>query len=380
MSNDVDVRSQRIEHHSAWGNVKLIQSYCIELRTSIETFVRKKFRKRPVSGFKKTQSYFENDLFNDAVLKELQEANNKDDYKILTKFSCIAMEVSVDSVFVATNENFLLHARKSLRSHRAFHKIQIDDEPSRRHATALLSISNRDGDDILLVGLSDGTIKSYRLARSMGQNDTFSEDDESLLSMPSTALPSPHSSKINENMHVPEPSASPTDGDADPMLGKSCIIQNIVAVDRYMNDEYAMRSVDDRDEMRLALFGAAVGDTTNRIDIFARNLLNDQTMFNGITLETNANNPVRKLLYSDELKRIFVLRSNSINIYNLIDNTEHVFVTSKKDWVADRRGDAILAVELEEGRTLADIAIVSTGQRDDVLVICLIICVQHSIF
>lgn len=374
-----DIKTNRIDHQSSWSQIKLTQSRCIDLRMSIETFVRKKIRKRPVSGFKKTQSYFESDIFNDAVLKELQEANSNGDNKILSRFTCVTMEVSMESIFIATNENFLLHARKSLRSN-LFRKIQIDDDPrNRRYATTLLTIPNGDGDEILLAGLSDGTVKSYRIRHTIdGHSDLVSEDDESCLSLPSTALPSPHSSRANPmGSGGGELAASSTSNapsmdllSVDQLLGKSCTIQNIVTGERPVNEPLTLNFVDGVVDDALH----AIKGDDSRSNLFARNLLNDETILNGLTLHSDESHAVRKLICSDGQKRIvFVLRGMTVSAYSLVDHTEAVCATSKKDrldvyGVLRRRRDAAFAIELDEGRIVADIAMVSTAQKDEFLV------------
>lgn len=376
-----DIKSNRIDHQSAWSHVKLNQSRCIDLRESIDTFVRKKFRQRPVSGFKKTQSYFENDLFNDAALKELKETNGNDDNKLLTKFTCVAMDISLDSIFIATNENFLLHARKSLRSN-SFRKIQIDDEPSsRRYATTLLSMFSRDGDDILLAGLSDGAVKSYRILHSIANHELFIEDDESFLSFSSSALPSPHGN-INNNNKFDSAASSSTNRqsyteflDADHLLGKSCAIQNIVTGERKTLDECALNANlgADNSEMQLALFGVDVTMGTQGYDnTVVRNLLNNQIVINGLKLNSHTNHSIRKLIHLEGQQRVFILKGSSVSVYNMKDNTETIVDMSRMDLLGDcsarrRRGDAIVAVQLD-AQKVADIAVISIKHNEEFLV------------
>lgn len=336
-----DFKSNRIDHQSTWSTIKLNQSKCIDLRMSIETFIRKKYQKRPRSGFKKTQSYFESDLFNDSVLQELQD-NNQMEEKILTKFCCTAMEISTDSIFVATNENFLLYGKKSMREN-AFQKIQIDDNGRlQRHASSLLSMKSTDGVDIILAGLSDGTIKSFRIAsKTIPANDIISEDEESSVSL-SSSLPSPHNqiaAESSTSMLIAVSDVQSNDASGTNLLGKSCAIQNIVTGER--NKPYDDNAIDraltvnyfDESDMRLSLFGGAVINerNLNKYNLNVKRLLDDQTVVSGIALQNSMNNNIRKILHLIYHEQLFILQGNRACLYNLNDHTEVIIENNNGD-------------------------------------------------
>lgn len=311
-----DINSTRIDHQSAWSRVKLTHSKTIDLRQSIETFVSKKVRKRPKSGFEKTKSYFNSDLFNDTALQELQE-NNQNEDKLLTKFCCVALELSADGVFVATNENFLLFGRKSFKTD-AFRKIQIDDDPQlKRHATALVALPMQ-GDDIILAGLNDGSVKAFRFTNCALAADLPSEDDESIVSF--SSLPSqqnPTTSSNNGN--------SFSELDNNNSLGKSCAIQNIVKGERQLQGEWLMLSQVDANEVRLPVFdgtGGAFGRGSDGSVHVMANLLNDQTVFNGSASKAKLNNVIERLIHLPIREQMVLLYGNQVKIYDLKSHLE----------------------------------------------------------
>ena len=106
------IKNLKIDHQSPWSKIKIIQSNSIDLRSIILTSKR---AKRPKSGFDKTRSYFESNLFTDAALQELHENDKSSSSDQVTRaFRCTAFEFSLDKFFVATNWKFLIFGMKSL--------------------------------------------------------------------------------------------------------------------------------------------------------------------------------------------------------------------------------------------------------------------------
>lgn len=126
---------------------------------------------RPKSGFEKKKLYFESNLFSDAALRELHDLDaQKDSLAQSHSFRCIDLEYHEDGVVVATNKSFLIFVPTSLNRD-SLRKISID-ETNFLHATKLKSL-----DDVLLVGLSDGSVKVIRvkpsnLCRESSENDS----------------------------------------------------------------------------------------------------------------------------------------------------------------------------------------------------------------
>ncbi|KAG4071946.1 hypothetical protein HA402_006107 [Bradysia odoriphaga] len=156
-STNLDIYNERrIDHRSPWSKVQLVQSSIIDL-TSMNLNNRKA---RPKSGFDKKKMYFESNLFNDAALRELHDIDARKDLSDQSeKFRCVDMEYHEDGIVIATNKSFVIFVATSLNRD-SLRKVFID-ESNLLHATKLKSL-----DDILLVGLTDGSVKVLRVSSS----------------------------------------------------------------------------------------------------------------------------------------------------------------------------------------------------------------------
>lgn len=146
---------RKIDHRSPWSKTQLIQSNVIDLASAN---LSKKVR--PKSGFEKKKMYFESNLFSDAALRELHDFDvEKDLMDHSEHFRCLDMECHDDGIVVATNKSFLIFIGTSL-SRDSLRKLFIDDG-NFLHATKLKSM-----EDVLLVGLTDGSVKVLRVSSS----------------------------------------------------------------------------------------------------------------------------------------------------------------------------------------------------------------------
>lgn len=109
----LSMSENRIDHQSPWSAIKLIQSNSIDLQCII---MQSSNKKRPKSGFDKTRSYFESNLFSDAALRELQEINNEDGLPLMDvrDFRCTDLAIDSDGFCVATNKRYLIFGQKSM--------------------------------------------------------------------------------------------------------------------------------------------------------------------------------------------------------------------------------------------------------------------------
>lgn len=116
--------TERIDHQSPWSKMKLIQIRSLDLRAILQTIIV-----RPKSGFEKTKSYFENDLFSDAALRELQDRDRVNDHRQPAQMDllCFDLEFHKDSFYIATNQKFLLTGNRSLLR-QSFRKIMLNDD------------------------------------------------------------------------------------------------------------------------------------------------------------------------------------------------------------------------------------------------------------
>lgn len=94
---------------SPWSRIKLVRSTSIDLRHKLNSAKRRK------SQFEKTRSYFENDIFSDDVLKEL---NNNSDVEKESNEKDVRMtdfEINTEGFYIGTNKNFIYFLPKSLK-------------------------------------------------------------------------------------------------------------------------------------------------------------------------------------------------------------------------------------------------------------------------
>lgn len=324
---NADLLSNRVEHQSPWSNIKLNQSKCIDVRVSIEPLLQQKLHRRPKSGFEKTQSYFENNLFNDSALRELQE-ENKFEEKFLSKFKCITLETVADNIYIATSENCLLFGKNSFKINN-FRIIEIDDgRKIKRYATSLAISHMVDGDHIVLAGLNDGTIKSFRSASKI-----LYDGDESLFSIVSP-LPSPHELATMSTQF-------PNFFKDEYSTGKSCAIQNIVTGERSILDDRLAHL--DASEIRKPVFGSEYHKKNNRYIIF--DLLNDETLVSRNHSSMAANNKIEKLIYVIGRDILMVHRGRFATIFNITDFSNRVLD------------------DIEIGQNVQDIAIVNNDHN-----------------
>lgn len=109
---------------------------------------------RPRSGYEKTRSYFESNLFSDSALQQLHAINGKHDDPLQSPILCLALEFTNDAFYVATNKKFILFGTKSFHKD-AIRKIVVD-QTNFFFATLLKSIDNMNS---VIVGLCDGSVK-----------------------------------------------------------------------------------------------------------------------------------------------------------------------------------------------------------------------------
>lgn len=183
-----------IDHRSPWSKIQLIQSNVIDL-----ALIDLNKKVRPKSRFEKKKLYFESNLLNDTALQELHDYDAQKDLLDQSKcFRCVDMEYHADGVVVATNKSFLIFVPASLNRN-SLRKIFID-ETNFLHATKL-----RSTDDVLLVGLTDGSVKVIQVK------------------------PSSMCRESNDNVSKTMPGVSLEQNN---FSAKSCAIQNIIKEER----------------------------------------------------------------------------------------------------------------------------------------------------
>lgn len=244
LSANEPVSKQRIDHRSDWSNVKLIQNKLIDLRPHIQSQrMLTKTTPRPtsssMSSFDEIHSHFESGLFDDAALHELQHKMESTE-KNLPKFRCIALERTHDgSVLIATNWNFVYFGRHTMHNG-VFQKLYVVNSS---HIDALLPFNHCDN-DVFLIVLRDGTIKSFNYDRfDRKWDDTIVNDcdDEPSSSSPCSLPSMPMASTASSSAAAIAATTSMIGHE----IGKSCTIQSILQNERKLYDDvHALNKLD----------------------------------------------------------------------------------------------------------------------------------------
>lgn len=105
---------------SPWSRVKLVLSTSVDLRHKFNGSKRRK------SQFEKTRSYFENDIFSDDVLKELNDKNEVENESTQRYVRMTDFEINAEGFYIGTNKNFIYFIPKSMKIGN-FRKIIVDE-------------------------------------------------------------------------------------------------------------------------------------------------------------------------------------------------------------------------------------------------------------
>jgi len=115
-----DNKLKNIKHNSYNSRINLLQNHIININKLLETrFINKKTK------FEKNFSYFNSNIFDDNILKELQqqdENNLKNNYNNELNIKFIDFIINNEQIFIATNCNFIYYLYKKI-----IKKIFIDD-------------------------------------------------------------------------------------------------------------------------------------------------------------------------------------------------------------------------------------------------------------
>lgn len=351
-SKQTEFSAKRIDHQSMWSKIKLVQNKVIDLRQSIGHQLRAQSAKRPNSSasFDKTRSYFESEVFSDAALQELQQIH-LDEQKLITGFSCTALELTHKGILIATNENFLLFGRKSFKNE-SFRRIRIGGEHSAR-VECMVALYGFD-DDIVLTALNNGTVLSYCCEQNAEQFDEMyaSSDGEdgsvssSILSLP-PAVKTDKTLPANSNDLLGGGSGgvSGTSSSYGPVqllstnymndtvsassAGKSCAIQSLVQSERKFYDEFQT--------LNHVEFGHNIATANNASVNGMQSSMNSISFVNGQTVmsdvfgvrSTHGDAVNKNIVYLTKANRLVALVNSNLRICDLATN-EIVNVTQQE--------------------------------------------------
>lgn len=291
---------------------------------------------RPTSSaFDKTRSYFESELLSDNALRELQQMNSIES-KLVTGFRCTALEMTKEGILIVTNENFLFFGRKSFKNE-SFRRIQIDSDAN-IHVDHIALLTAPD-EDIVLVALTDGTVKTLFCDQNRDQfDDTLTnsdaEDGGSASSgsslppnldsvTPITAAPSSFVSYGGASSNGPVQVAVPFQSNThfDGNVGKSCTIQSLVQNERKIYDETQALSYLDNNEYKTPLRRTESMQRSMR----TTNLMNGQVIVNSSFGMFSR----QTLIPLSKSFKIVILRKDRMCIFD-ISTSETTEVTAKQ--------------------------------------------------
>lgn len=309
MQND-NLDSKRMYFLKSGSNVRLVKNLTIDLNPS-PTVKIENVRK---SSFEKTRYYFENDLFDDKVLRELQEidtakVNQKD--KLLREDSQMFCDFEVDNkeFLVATDSNYVL-AKSRMNFNAKDRKIAIVEDSTNISPTSLKT--HPIDKNILAVGLSNGNVFFVN-------NRSESEDLEKKKLKRQTSK--------NSNKNPPnDPSV------VDNILSKSCAIQNIVENERTTFDEM--------DELKTFLLNEALSEQIQ--EKHDENLSNLRIQFDKSIFNTfNLNSLVKMIEFTKNGKLMFLLVGKKVKVFNCWSGFEMINEdeTDYKDIKCTQSGD-----------------------------------------
>lgn len=263
-------------------------------------------------SFNKTRSYFENDLFDDTALQELQDPKNEINKKYFTNFRCIALELTRDGILIATNENYILFGRKTMRSE-TFQKFLIDTHPNGR-IDALLALSLFE-EDVVLAALHDGSIKSFcydsRAHKSVPlHGGDFGEEPSisSVYSLP--PMPPASGGQVSASSSISAASTGALMVGHD--MGKSCTIQSIVQCERKLYDEVQALNNLDMNEYK-TLDDDNHEEDPDRIASNSTHFVNDQIIIRN-SLDHSARRR-RQIVQLMRTNRLAMLHNGSLRLF-----------------------------------------------------------------
>lgn len=274
------------------SRVKLIKNLTIDLNVASKIVEDGQVRRK--SAFEKTRYYFENDLFSDKVLKELQEIDSSrlskaqspliDDQ--LMRFNHLA--VNLNEIFVATDLNFILAVSRLNLSDNS-RKIFTNNSSFIAPTAVQVHPVNK---NVIVVGQANGEVKFMKLY-----------DDEANLH--------------NSSLKTPRKSADAGGGD---LLSKSCAFQNIVENEKKLYGD-AFSTVES-DEMDAFLVNEALSEQftdSSPSDTEKLKVPFDRNIFNSFEVAVGT---VTSIVFSKSGELAFVLVGNRLRIFNCWANAE----------------------------------------------------------
>lgn len=270
------------------SKLKLIKNLVIDLNAKLERNLINPNAKK--TNFEKKKYYFENDIFSDSVLKELQKMDDNKFSKSVREENFIfpALDVDLNEFFVATDSNLVLaYSRVNYES--KSRKINVDGSNLLSPTALKVHPVNK---NILAIGLSNGNLIFI--------NNKIEEEPIAGFSRG----PQPSTSKKSQD-----------DAGAQSILSKSCTIQNIIENERKLYEESQALNNLEMEELKTFLINEALAEDFREPENLKLNLTFDKNIFNNFIVNLNG---VRDIEFTKDGELMFVLIGNQIKIFNCL--------------------------------------------------------------
>lgn len=276
------------------SKIKLVKNLSIDLMKFTKSDTNESPRKK--SAFEKTRYYFENDLFSDKVLRELQEIDTEklQRNKNLIRYDfirAIGFEINYNELFVASDSNYIVALSRLCLGDKAR---KIITNESNCISPTVMKIHPCDN-SILAIGQSDGSVKFVRT------------NDENLYKV---AKKRTHLKRSNAHSSF------------DDVLAKSCAFQNIVEKEKKLYDETQALNNLESDELKAFLVNEELSmQLVDKFDDLRSKLkiTFDKNIFNSFDISKGA---VRKIEFSKNGEFMFVLVNKKLKVFNCWKNVE----------------------------------------------------------
>lgn len=291
-----NVKRSDLDYVHLKSRVKLIKSITIDLNTNTSPKIMEKENVKRKSAFEKTRYYFENDLFSDKVLRELQEIDTNQlkkpkilcGYDLLMKFNdCTA---SLNEIFIASDLNFVM-AISRLNLVDKSRKIFTNDSSFIAPTTIKIHPVNT---NVLAVGQANGEVKFIKVH----DEDGFSKN---------TSLKSAKKSSEASN--------------ASDLLSKSCAFQNILEKEKKLYNETQALNNLEADELKVFLVNEALSEQFFEYDLIREKFKVpfDKNIFNTFEVSPGSVNSIEFNITGEFM---FVIVGKGLRIFNCWMNVE----------------------------------------------------------
>ncbi|CRK98392.1 CLUMA_CG011751, isoform A [Clunio marinus] len=274
------------------SRIKLLRNVVIELNNLTKKIPEKEGKLTRKSAFEKTRYYFENDLFNDKVLRELQEidtnrlnkAKNPFDDDDLLRFNDCT--IGLNEILATTDLNYIV----------AISRLNLADKTRKIFTNESSFVSSTVikfhpiNSNILAVGQANGEVRFMKIY----------DDDQS---------PSSHASK-NARKSVDTSSSVNND-----VLSKSCAFQNIVEKEKKLYDETQALNNLECDELKAFLVNEALSKQFYEHNDARENFKApfDKNIFNSFEVSPGA---VTSIEFNKMGEFMFVIVGKKLRIFN----------------------------------------------------------------